>query len=261
MNELAELKKVMKILRSENGCNWDKKQTFESLKEFILEESYEVVDAVSENNFENLKEELGDLLFNIFFYSEIASEKNLFSIEDVAKTITEKLIRRHPHVFQNQENLSPEEVLVNWNKIKEKEKNNLSKKSILDSMPKSFPSLIRSEKIQSKAKSVGFDFKEIVSVKEKIFEELEELFFEIESGNLKKQETELGDVLFSIVNLSRFLKISPELALHSSTNKFEKRFREIEQIILSKNKSFEDYSLEELDNLWEQIKKKEKDLG
>lgn len=258
MNELDELKKIMKILRSENGCNWDKKQSFQSLKEFILEESYEVVEAVEEKNFENLKEELGDLLFNIFFFSEIASEQKLFQIEDVAKVINEKLIRRHPHVFQNPENLNADEVLVNWNKIKEEEKKSEPKKdSILDSIPKAFPALIRAEKIQSKAKSVGFDFENIDDVKKKVFEELEELFSEIKSGDKSKQEDELGDILFSVVNLSRFLKISPEIALKSSTKKFENRFKNLEKMVQSKDKKWDEYSLKELDELWDQVKKKD----
>ncbi len=259
MNELDELKKIMKILRSENGCNWDKKQNFNSLKEFILEESYEVVEAIEEKNFENLKEELGDLLFNIFFFSEIASEQKLFQIEDVAKVINEKLIRRHPHVFNKTENLSADEVLVNWNKIKEEEKKSEPKKdSILDSIPKAFPALIRAEKIQSKAKSVGFDFENIDDVKKKVFEELEELFSEIQSGDKSKQEEELGDVLFSVVNLSRFLKISPEIALKSSIKKFENRFKDLEKLVHSKDKKWDEYSLKELDELWEQVKRKKK---
>jgi MazG family protein len=181
LKEIDELIDIMVRLRGENGCNWDKKQTYDTLREFIIEEAYEVVDAVESKNFEHMKEELGDLLFNIVFYAQIASEDNKFSIADVAKDISEKLIRRHPHVFNVPANLTPDEVLANWNKIKQQEKiNNPKPDSILDGIPKSLPSILRAEKLQKSAAKVGFDWASVEDVKNKLHEEIEELYKEIE---------------------------------------------------------------------------------
>ncbi|HRG73370.1 MAG TPA: nucleoside triphosphate pyrophosphohydrolase [Leptospiraceae bacterium] len=256
LKEIDELIDIMVRLRSENGCNWDKKQTYDTLREFIIEEAYEVVDAVESKNFEHMKEELGDLLFNIVFYAQIASEDEKFSIADVAKDISEKLIRRHPHVFNVPANLTPDEVLANWNKIKQQEKiNNPKPESILDGIPKSLPSILRAEKLQKSAAKVGFDWANVEDVKNKLHEEIEELYREIESkSNQDKIEDELGDVLFSVINLSRFLKISPEVALNRANLKFTSRFQFIEKEAKATNKNLEDMTLEEMDQIWDKAK-------
>ncbi|MBP9886356.1 MAG: nucleoside triphosphate pyrophosphohydrolase [Leptospiraceae bacterium] len=247
----------MATLRSENGCNWDKKQTYDSLKEYIIEEAYEVVDAVESRNFEHMKEELGDLLFNIVFYAQIASEDKKFNINDVAKDISEKLIRRHPHVFNVPANLTPDEVLANWNKIKQQEKiNNPKPESVLDGIPKSLPSILRAEKLQKLAAKVGFDWANVEDVKKKLHEEIDELYKEIqtEKQDMNKIEDELGDVLFSVINLSRFLKVSPEVALNRANLKFTSRFQFIEKEAKLENKNLEDMTLEEMDKLWDKAK-------
>ncbi len=257
MKELKELIDIMATLRSENGCNWDKKQTYDSLKEYIIEEAYEVVDAVESRNFEHMKEELGDLLFNIVFYAQIASEDKKFNINDVAKDISEKLIRRHPHVFNVPANLTPDEVLANWNKIKQQEKiNNPKPESVLDGIPKSLPSILRAEKLQKLAAKVGFDWANVEDVKKKLHEEIDELYKEIqtEKQDMNKIEDELGDVLFSVINLSRFLKVSPEVALNRANLKFTSRFQFIEKEAKLENKNLEDMTLEEMDKLWDKAK-------
>ncbi len=257
MKELKQLIDIMATLRSENGCNWDKKQTYDSLKEYIIEEAYEVVDAVESRNFEHMKEELGDLLFNIVFYAQIASEDKKFNINDVAKDISEKLIRRHPHVFNVPANLTPDEVLANWNKIKQQEKiNNPKPESVLDGIPKSLPSILRAEKLQKLAAKVGFDWANVEDAKKKLHEEIDELYKEIqtEKQDMNKIEDELGDVLFSVINLSRFLKVSPEVALNRANLKFTSRFQFIEKEAKLENKNLEDMTLEEMDKLWDKAK-------
>ncbi len=262
MNEMDELASIVAKLRSENGCNWDKKQTMQTLREFILEETYEVIEAVENNNSENLKEELGDLLFNILFYARIAEEEKKFQFKEVVKAISEKLIRRHPHIFAAKEDLTADEVLVNWNRIKAEEKKDIPKsKSILDDIPKSLSSLLKAEKIQSKVSKIGFDWENISGAREKLKEELQELNFEIDQSekDQKKIEEEFGDVLFSLVNMSRFLKISPEIALNKVNLKFQKRFQTMESILESKNQTFAEKTFGEMDELWEIAKSKEQE--
>ncbi len=257
MKEIDDLIDIMAQLRSENGCNWDKKQTYETLREFIIEESYEVVDAVENKNFPHLREELGDLLFNIVFFARIAEEEKRFNFKDIAIEISEKLIRRHPHVFNVPANLTPDEVLANWNRIKEEEKKNNPKPvSILDPVPKSLPSILRAEKLQKLAAKVGFDWEKLEDVKSKLQEEIDELYAEIENPSMDqtKIEDEIGDVLFSVINLARFLKISPEVALNRANLKFTSRFQFIEKEAKAENKNLEDMTLEEMDKLWDKAK-------
>ncbi|MDX1960199.1 MAG: nucleoside triphosphate pyrophosphohydrolase [Leptospiraceae bacterium] len=257
MEEINELVNVMKTLRSENGCSWDKKQTHESLVPYVLEEAYEVVDALEKKDFQNLKEELGDLLFQIVFHSELASEVGRFTLEDVVRDVKEKLIRRHPHVFGEQKNLSPEEVESNWEKLKSKEK--LRQSGILDSIPKSLPALQRAEKLQDKAKTIGFDWDSIdgpISKFQEEWKELEEARLNLESK--ERLEEELGDVFFSLVNISRFLKISPETAIRKTCNKFSERFSRMEMISTETGIKLDTLSLKELDALWDKAKKIEK---
>lgn len=256
MKELEELLLVMDRLRGENGCNWDKKQTHESLIPYLLEESYEVVDALEKKDKENLKEELGDLLFQIVFHSKIASETNEFEMKDVISEITQKLIRRHPHVFQTQEDLHPDEVIANWAKIKEKEKEKKNK-TLLGDIPLSFPALQRALKIQEKVSTVGFDWESIGEVLEKVEEEFNELKEEInrDPQNSIRIQEEFGDLLFSMVNLSRFLKINPETALRKANSKFENRFKFVEETAKVEKNGLQNMSKEEMENLWQKSKK------
>ena len=256
MKEIDELLKVMDTLRGENGCNWDKKQTHDTLIPYLLEESYEVVDALEKRDKENLKEELGDLLFQIVFHSKIASEKKEFEMKDVALGIIEKLIRRHPHVFREKEDLHPDEVISNWEKIKEKEKSS-KKKNLLDDVPISFPALQRANKIQEKVSSVGFDWEDTQGVLDKVEEELNELKEEINqnSKNNPRIEEEFGDLMFSMVNLSRFLKINPETALRKANQKFENRFQFVEKMANLEDKNLKNMSKEEMEILWQKSKK------
>ncbi len=262
MKEIQRVLEIMSTLRGENGCNWDKEQTHESLIPHLIEETYEVIDALYFSNKENLKEELGDLLFQIIFHCQIAKEEKKFTFEDVAKTLGDKLIFRHPHIFENQKNLSAEEVLKNWEqlKTKEKEKKGIFQESILDGIPKTFPSLQRAEKLQSKAAKIGFDWSSPQEIVEKIYEELEELNEELGNPQQSKERIfeELGDVLFSVVNLARFLDISPELALRYANEKFESRFRKMENLAKEKNQNLQTLNLEEMEELWKISKEQEK---
>lgn len=245
LNDLIE---IIKILRSPNGCDWDKEQTHKSLIPYLIEETYEVIDAINDNDYSLLKEELGDLLLHVLFQAEIANENNLFSIEDSIDRVSNKLINRHPHIFINKDDDSWTEG--SWEKSKQKEKNRVS---ILDGVPKSMPSLLRARRIQEKAASVGFDWDSISPVFDKIKEEVQELEDAIKSSTNINEE--LGDVLFSVVNLSRHLNIDPELSLHNAINKFYSRFLKVEAIVNKENMNMKKMSLKEIDALWEKIKK------
>ena len=249
LDSLRRLLSIMDELREK--CPWDKKQTFDSLKPLTIEETYELVDAISENNTNEIKNELGDLLLHIIFYSKIASESNKFDISDVADSISEKLIFRHPHVYGEKINLNEEQVRLNWEKLKLKE----GKNSILEGVPKTLPSILKSMRIQQKASNIGFNWKNNKDVKEKVFEELVELSNEIDSGNIKKIEEEFGDVLFSLINFGRILGINADSSLEKSNKKFINRFKHLERKIKSKNIIFENLSEKELLKYWELVKK------
>ena len=249
LDSISRLLSIMDELREK--CPWDKKQTFDSLKPLTIEETYELVDAISENNTNEIKNELGDLLLHIIFYSKIASESNKFDISDVADSISEKLVFRHPHVYEEKINLSEEQVRLNWEKLKIKE----GKKSILEGVPKTLPSILKSMRIQQKASNVGFNWKNNKDAKKKVFEELIELSNEIDSGNIKKIEEEFGDVLFSLINFGRILGINADSSLEKSNKKFINRFKHLERKIKSKNIIFENLSEKELLKYWELVKK------
>ena len=253
--ELENLINIVQRLRSEDGCEWDKKQTSESLTPHLLEEANEVVDAILENNPENLKEELGDLLLHIVFQATIASEKKLFDFEELAKKINEKLVNRHPHIFDENFNGEDQSKAKNWELNKKIEKN---RQSILDGMPKSLSSLIVSQRYQDKTAAVGFEWDNYEQAMYKIEEELNELKIAIKNDDKKNIEEEIGDLLITIVNLSRFFSISAELALKKSNQKFYKRFNYIEKIVEKNNQKMEDISLKELLNYWNDAKDKEK---
>jgi len=253
--ELENLINIVQRLRSEDGCEWDKKQTSESLTPHLLEEANEVVDAILENNPENLKEELGDLLLHIVFQATIASEKKLFDFDELAKKINEKLVDRHPHIFDENFNGEDQSKAKNWELNKKIEKN---RQSILDGMPKSLSSLIVSQRYQDKTAAVGFEWEDYEQAMYKVEEELNELKIAIKNDDKKNIEEEIGDLLITIVNLSRFFSISAELALKKSNQKFYKRFNYIEKIVEKNNQKMEDISLKELLNYWEDAKDKEK---
>lgn len=251
----AQLVEIMEKLRGPNGCPWDRAQKREDLKTYLLEETYEVLDAIEKKSDEKLLEELGDLLLQIVFHAQIAKEENKFNIDDVAREINKKLIRRHPHVFSNTEAKTEEVVLKNWEKIKKGEKKG---KSALDGVPKTLPALLKSYRLQEKAGRVGFDWEERKQVEKKVKEEFKELKEEIRKKQKENIREELGDLLFAIVNLARFLKIDPEDALQSANEKFIKRFKAIEKKARLSRRELHGMTLAEMDALWEEVKKDER---
>ena len=252
-NKFLELIELIKKLRAPDGCPWDREQTQETLLPYLLEETYEVIEAIEEKNSEGIKEELGDLMLHILFQSEIASELNQFTIIDSLENVITKLINRHPNVFNKNSISDKKGTNISWELSKQKEK---KRKNILDGVPKTLPALIRSSRIQEKAANIGFDWKEISPVLNKINEELSELNEAIEYKNKQNVEEEMGDLLFSLVNLSRHLNINAEDALRKTILKFELRFSEIEKELKRRNKTFMDSNLEEMDKIWNDIKKK-----
>jgi XTP/dITP diphosphohydrolase len=248
LDSISRLLDVMDELREK--CPWDQKQTFESLKSLTIEETFELADAISDNNINEVKNELGDLLLHIIFYSKIASETNLFDISDVAKSITSKLIFRHPHVYGDLSGIDENQVKSNWEKLKLKE----GKKSVLEGVPKALPSFIKSMRIQEKVSNVGFDWANRKDVKNKIFEELNELELELGSGNSENVESELGDLLFSVINYARFIGINADNALEKTNKKFIKRFMNVESQLKKDKKKFSDITEKEMIGYWEKSK-------
>ena len=276
-NAIKKLLQVMAMLRdTEHGCPWDLEQTIHSLIPHTIEEVYEVVDAIERKNMVDLEDELGDLLFQVVFYSQLTRETDTFSFADVAETVTEKLIRRHPHVFSTgaiesfgeSVNLSPDQVVTNWEKIKGQEREIKRDKqqaadsdvgqteslSILDEVPRALPALERARKLQKKAARAGFDWTEIAPVIAKLREELDEFEQALSEGDSDRAASELGDVFFSAVNLARHQKTEPETVLRQANLKFEDRFRWIEARLSAESRSLESCSLEELDALWAEAK-------
>ena len=240
---------IMDELREK--CPWDKKQTLQSLRHLTIEETYELGDAILENNLEEIKKELGDLLLHIVFYAKIGSESGAFDIADVANDICEKLISRHPHIYGDVKVADEEDVKKNWENLKLKE----GKKSVLEGVPKSLPAMVKANRIQDKVAGVGFDWEAPEEVLEKVKEELGELQAEVEAGNQEKIEGELGDVFFSLINYARYLKTDPESALERTNKKFIKRFQYLEQKARENNKSLKEMTLAEMDVFWEEAKK------
>lgn len=241
---------IMDELREK--CPWDRKQTLESLRHLTIEETYELGDAILENDMDEIKKELGDLLLHIVFYSKIGSEKNAFDIADVANHISDKLINRHPHIYGDADADSAEQVEKNWETIKLKE----GKRSVLEGVPKSLPALIKAYRIQDKVSGVGFDWDNTEAVFEKVAEELSELKSEVEQSDSDKMEAEFGDVLFSMINYARFLKINPETALERTNKKFMERFTHIESKASEAGKKINELSLAEMEVYWQQAKSK-----
>ncbi|WP_410004731.1 nucleoside triphosphate pyrophosphohydrolase [Aequorivita nionensis] len=239
---------IMDELREQ--CPWDKKQTMETLRHLTIEETYELGDAILENDLNEVKKELGDVLLHIVFYAKIGSETNDFDIADVCNDICEKLISRHPHIYGDVKVADEEEVKRNWENLKLKE----GKASVLEGVPKSLPALVKASRIQDKVAGVGFDWEEPQQVFEKLQEELGELQHEVNENNQEKIEAEFGDVLFSMINYARFLKVNPENALERTNKKFIKRFQYLESKAKEMNKSLKDMTLAEMDVFWNEAK-------
>jgi MazG family protein len=251
LQEFEKLVEIMKRLRKE--CPWDKAQTPESLRQYILEEAYETIEAIDDKNWDELKKELGDLLLQVIFQAEIAEEENRFKLDNVIQHINEKLVERHPHVFSELKVNNADEVRDNWERIKIKKEN---RKSILEGIPKIMSALLLAQRIQDKASQVGFDWENPKDVLKKVNEEINELETGIDKMNQEEMEAEIGDLIFSVVNLSRFYKINAEDALRQTTSKFIKRFQYIEKKLSEQDHSVQEASLEEMDKLWEEAKLK-----
>ncbi|MEK6692781.1 MAG: nucleoside triphosphate pyrophosphohydrolase [Nitrospirota bacterium] len=250
-----DLLKIMETLRSDKGCPWDREQTMESLKPFIVEEAYEVLEAIDEKDPEAIKEELGDILFQILFQCQIAKERKEFDMSDVIGKIGKKMMARHPHVFGDKEYKTSEEVLVHWEEQKRLE--GKIRDSILEGLPKTLPALLQAHRVQERASRVGFDWERIEDLFKKLDEELKE--FKNAFGKKKEDEIEdeLGDIFFMLVNISRFIGINPEDALRKTISKFISRFRYIEMTAADQGRKLSDMTLEEMDQLWDQAKWKE----
>ena len=249
---------VVAMLRSKNGCPWDLAQTHESLKADLIEEAYELIEAIDAKVPKKICDELGDLLMQVMLHSQIATDRNEFGVDEVIENLTEKLVRRHPHVFGSVVATDENEVLENWEEIKRGEEGNKDRKSSLDGIPHSLPSLQRAEKIQKRASRAGFDWDQTEDVLPKLQEEIDEIEESIRNDDITEIEMEIGDLLFSVVNLCRFLNVQPEEALRKSTRKFVDRFQRMETALERTNKKFKDYDLSTLDQIWEQVKQQEK---
>ena len=250
--QLAAFNRLLDIMDDlREKCPWDKKQTLESLRHLTIEETYELADAILENDLNEIKNELGDVLLHLVFYAKIGSEKNAFDIGDVANAISEKLISRHPHIYGDIVVKDESEVKENWEKLKLKE----GKKSVLEGVPKSLPAMVKANRIQDKVSGVGFDWEEPYQVWNKVQEELSELNEEIKKGSNNSIESEFGDVLFSLINFARFIGVNPENALEKTNKKFINRFQYLEKAVKKEGKKLSEMTLSEMDVYWEQSKK------
>lgn len=248
---IERLRRIMDELRA--GCPWDKKQTIHTLRQQTLEEVYELADALSGSDWEGIREELGDLLLHIVFYSKIASEQNRFSLDDVIESICNKLVNRHPHIYGHVQVKDEAQVKQNWEKLKLKE----GKTSVLGGVPESLPAMLKALRVQEKTRQVGFEWDHIHQVREKVTEEITELDEAVAGNEQEAIEAELGDVLFSMVNYARFLNIDPEQALEKTNKKFIRRFQQMESIADAEGKKLHDMNLEEMDGLWNRVKTEE----
>ena len=249
LDNLKQLIETIAVLRSPEGCPWDREQTHKSLRENLLQETYEVLDAIDKDNDDNLKEELGDVLLQVVLHSQIASEEDKYTIEDVAKAINDKLIRRHPHVFSDVKVKNSDEVMVNWEKLKREEKP--ERKSALSGIAETMPALLVAQELSKKAVKTGFEWPNENSLWECFESEIKEFKDEVEQNNKELMEDELGDILFSIVNVARWHKIDPEIALINANKKFKKRFQLMETMA---SKDLNEYNLDELEDFWSKAK-------
>lgn len=255
--EFTFLRDIIAQLRGPNGCPWDKKQTHQSLKKYLIEESYELLEAIEEDDIDHMIEELGDVLLQVMLHSQIGEDEGMFSIDDVIESISDKMIRRHPHVFGDQKISDAEEVLANWNEIKAEEKGEVKgKTSILDKVGKGLPAIIRAYNLQNHAAKLGFDWNHAEEAWQKVHEEIEEFQVEMTNGNKVQQLSELGDLLFAVINTARLLSIHPEEALEMANQKFIRRFTYIEEHVEKSGKPFNEFQLEELDEIWNKAKQR-----
>ncbi|HUJ22897.1 MAG TPA: nucleoside triphosphate pyrophosphohydrolase [Bryobacteraceae bacterium] len=247
---------LMARLRGPNGCPWDREQSFDTIKPFLLEETYEVMDAIDARDWADLAEELGDLLLQAVFFSQMAAEEHLFRIEDALDAINGKLIRRHPHVFGDETAITEGDVRKRWSEIKAEEKRTKgeSDATLLGSVPRSLPALVEAQQISSRAAQTGFDWENAGQVLEKLHEELRELDEARATGSREQIENELGDLMFVLVNLARFFKVDPEQALRKTNAKFRRRFGYVEQKLAERGKSTRESSIEEMESLWQEAK-------
>jgi ATP diphosphatase len=265
MQPIQQLIEIMRVLRNpDSGCPWDLEQDFQSLIPYTLEEAYEVADAIERNNLEDIKSELGDLLFQIVFYSQLATEQHAFDFDDVAQAISDKLTRRHPHVFAGAKVKNAEEQTKEWEKIKQQERKDKAQDisfnvSHLDDVSRTLPSLMRAEKLQKRAAREGFDWPDITGAVAKVAEELDEVLQELaaEERIQKNIEAEIGDLFFSCVNLSRHAGVDPELSLRTANLKFERRFRVLEKKVTQRDRQVKDMTNDELEGLWQEVKNQE----
>lgn len=253
-SDFAKLIEIMSTLRGKKGCPWDKEQTRESLKPFLVEETYEVLEAIDEGDSEKTKEELGDLLFQIIFHCQIAKEKGEFDIHGVINKISEKMTGRHPHVFGDANYETSEEVLKQWEERKKEE--GKGRESILEGIPRELPSLLRAHRIQARAARIGFDWERVEDVLKKLAEEVDEFKAALNRKNQSEIEDELGDIFFVLVNISRFVGVNPEDALRKTISKFISRFRYIEMKASESGKRLSDMTLQEMDELWDEAKER-----
>lgn len=263
MTQIDRLLGIMKRLRDpENGCPWDKEQTFSTIAPYTLEETYEVLDAIAREDFDDLRGELGDLLFQVVFYAQMAQEEGRFDFNDICAAISDKLERRHPHIFGDATAGNSSEVLARWEEIKTEERAEKAQHSALDDIPHSFPALMRAQKIQKRCATVGFDWTSLGPVVEKVYEEIDEVMDEAKQAvvDQSRVEEEMGDLLFATVNLSRHLGVKAEVALQKANQKFERRFREVERIVAERGLSMTGVDLETMEEVWQQVKRQEYDL-
>jgi tetrapyrrole methylase family protein/MazG family protein len=256
----AELVRIMERLRAPGGCPWDREQTHASIKPYVIEEAYEVAEAIEENNIDELRAELGDLLLQVVFHSEMAREEGVFTVEDVIRGISEKMIRRHPHVFSDTEVKDSAEVLRNWARIKADERKEHEDNSTVSGVPRAMPALLRAHRLSEKASRVGFDWDSAAEVLEKVREEVAELETAVHLGNPADVEAELGDLLFALTSLGRHLDIQAEDALQRANDRFIRRFRYIEDRLAERQQDVHATSAEEMNLLWEEAKTKESAL-
>lgn len=249
---LARLRAIVGVLRSPQGCPWDREQTHESLRAGLLEEACEAIDAITRADDANMREELGDLLLQVVFHADLAAERGAFTLDDAAQHICDKLVRRHPHVFGDVDAADTNAVLRQWEQIKLEEKGENA--SVMDGIPRALPALVRAANVQKKASRVGFDWPDASGVIDKFREEVAELSAEMAGGDAKRLEHEIGDILFTAVNMARKLGVEPELALEHANQRFIARFRHMEQSIASSGRKLESLTPDELDKLWEQAK-------
>jgi tetrapyrrole methylase family protein/MazG family protein len=260
-HNMEDLIRIMGILRGENGCPWDKAQTHDTLRPYLVEEAYEVIDAIDRKSTEDLVEELGDLLLQVVFHSRLGEERGEFNIGDVIDGVCKKMIRRHPHIFATTHVEDTQEVLKNWEDIKRAEKHVKTQTESMLNLPKVMPALMKAFKVQEKAARIGFDWDNVEDVMDKVYEEIDELKEVYKGRDRDRIKEELGDLLFACVNLARFLEMDPELTLRDATRKFIRRFNYVEEEAAKTDRDLQEMTLQEMDNLWEQGKNQEKNCN